>query len=62
MDVPDEIVEVLAPLVRHPDTITTWFQAHEPELGMSPARWLEAGRDPEAVVEQARRYASVLAH
>lgn len=53
---------ILDPVVTSRLTTTTWFAAREPELyGESPASWIRAGSDPEAVLEQARRYASRLA-
>ena len=45
-----------------PYTLAAWFTSPQPELdGASPAQWLTAGKDPEALLRCARRTASRLA-
>jgi hypothetical protein len=57
-----EAVRALTPVVETPYTIAAWFTSSEPELeGLTPSDWLRDGRDPEAVIEQARREAARLA-
>ena len=61
--IPAELLEVLNPVIRAPETAYSWWTASEPELdGESPASWLSKGRDFDAVLVQAPRYAAVLAH
>lgn len=46
-----------------PHTIASWFMTPQRLLGrVTPATWLRRGRDPERVVEAARRSAARLAH
>lgn len=46
-----------------PYTIASWFTTPQRLLGrVTPATWLRRGRDPERVVEAARRSAARLAH
>lgn len=57
-----EAVRTLTPAVETRYTIAAWFTSPEPELGgATPSGWLREGRDPAAVVEQARREAARLA-
>lgn len=52
------ILAIVAPHV-DPWTIASWFRTPSKLLGgASPARWLELGRDPERVLEAARRTAA----
>jgi hypothetical protein len=46
-----------------PFTVASWFTTPQRLLGrVTPATWLRRGRDPERVVEAARRSAARLAH
>jgi hypothetical protein len=46
-----------------PYTIASWFTTPQRLLGkVTPATWLRRGRDPERIVEAARRSAARLAH
>ncbi|MBI4493771.1 MAG: hypothetical protein HY690_13345 [Chloroflexi bacterium] len=55
------ILDTFAGAVASPHTIASWFVTPQPLLeGETPARWLQQGRDPEAVKEAARRSAARL--
>lgn len=62
----DVMPEILAPFEdadASPYTIASWFMTPQRLLGSAkPATWLRRGRDPERVVEAARRSAARLAH
>jgi len=56
-----EALRPLTPVVESAYTIAAWFTSPEPELGgATPSDWLREGRNPDAVVEQARREAARL--
>ena len=60
--IPAELLDVLNPVIRAPETAYSWWTASEPGLGgESPASWISKGRDFDAVLVQAQRYAWRLA-
>ena len=49
-------VDPLDPLI-----VASWATTSQPELGMAPEEWLAAGKDPDELVQVARRSAAELA-
>jgi hypothetical protein len=57
-----ETVAALAPVIETPYTIIGWLTSPSPALDeLTPLDWLRQEREPETVIVEAQRYASVLA-
>jgi hypothetical protein len=53
-----DLLAVLLPNAKATETVADWLTAQQPGLGHATAAdWLVAGRDADAVLEQAKRYA-----
>ncbi|HEV2853631.1 MAG TPA: hypothetical protein VHC97_12585 [Thermoanaerobaculia bacterium] len=58
-----QVIRVFAGVVETPYTIASWFVSPQDLLnGETPAAWMRARREPEILLEAARRSADKLAH
>ena len=57
------VLEIFSGIVETPYLIASWFVSPQDLLEQqTPAAWLRSGRNPELLLEAARRAAAILAH